>query len=392
MLGGDDEEEEKDPLEYLEEFDPSRGVKFHHHLLAGSFAGLAEHGLIFPLDTMKTMSQCSGACGVRRKNTDVYCTRAARALLQDVLASKGWRRLWRGVGAITVACVPAHAVYFGSFEAVRQRGENSPMLNGLAGSIAAVGHDIVMTPADVAKQRLQLGYHAGLVDCFRHIFKDGGGFATLYRSLPTTLFMNAPYGAVSVAVNEWIKAKWRTGHQDLPVHYLLFSGGIAGAVASVFTTPLDVVKTRLQTQGLPANLSPLRQGQASRLASPGAAGSVTPPPSSNKKQQRGGGPQQSQRRGFSSLFFLNKRRQLKKKRALLRQRGAAMLSTVGSLKYRGFADAALAVWREEGPRGFLRGAPVRALAQAPSVAIVWTTYELFVKLIARQTNNSSHEN
>ena len=50
--------------------------------------------------------------------------------------------------------------------------------------------------------------------------------------------------------------------------------------------------------------------------------------------------------------------------------------------YRGFADAATAIYKADGYRGFFRGATMRALAQAPSVAIVWTTYELLVRSLA----------
>ena len=51
-------------------------------------------------------------------------------------------------------------------------------------------------------------------------------------------------------------------------------------------------------------------------------------------------------------------------------------------RYRGFADAARGIWTADGAVGFYRGAAVRALAQAPSVAIVWTTYELLVRALA----------
>lgn len=306
--------------------------------MAGSLAGLAEHGLMFPLDTIKTLSQCGDGCK-RQGQQDVFCLRAAKALVRDAHIL----RLWRGVGAVTVACVPAHACYFGLFEAVRSTGRNDVFANGLAGCVAAVGHDVIMTPADVAKQRLQLGYHTGFLDCFLSILKNGG-VSALYRSLPTTLIMNAPYGAVSVATNEYIKTRWRRhcGSRDLPVSSLLCSGGIAGALASLTTTPLDVVKTRLQTQGLALSDS-----------------STTTEKKATHWRRRQVVMPESQR-GYSST----------------------------SLKYRGFLDAAFDVWRTDGLRGFFRGAAVRALAQAPSVAIVWTTYELFIKLLSSPPRSS----
>ena len=90
-----------------------------------------------------------------------------------------------------------------------------------------------MTPADVLKQRLQLGHHRGLWDAWTCSLKHGG-LAGLYRSLPTTLAMNIPYGCVSVAANEAFKAKMKRNSGDkLGVGSLLACGGLAGAVASL---------------------------------------------------------------------------------------------------------------------------------------------------------------
>ncbi|KAJ8607161.1 hypothetical protein CTAYLR_007326 [Chrysophaeum taylorii] len=308
-------------LDYLDEYDASRGTSFWQHLVAGSVAGLAEHCLIFPLDTIKTHAQCVGTCST--KKADIFCTRAAKNLIQDATVL----RLWRGVGAVTIACIPAHASYFGVFESLRG---TDVVRNGVAGSLAAVGHDVVMTPADVVKQRLQLGHHNTFRDCVRAISREPGGLlATLYRSFPTTLAMNAPYNCVSVATNEALKDRWRRPGKDLPISTLLLSGGLAGAVASFATAPLDVVKTRLQTQGL-----------------------ARPVLNNVHRWHR-----QHRRLAFAAHHTKHH------------------LSTASTIKYRGFLDAATSIWRAEGLRGFFRGAAVRALMQAPSVAIVWTTYE-----------------
>lgn len=44
----------------------------------------------------------------------------------------------------------------------------------IAGATATVFHDAVMTPMDVIKQRLQLGYHKGMVDCITTIRRTEG--------------------------------------------------------------------------------------------------------------------------------------------------------------------------------------------------------------------------
>ena len=78
--------------------------------------------------------------------------------------------------------------------------------------------------------------------------KTRGSFAFV-RSLPVTLLMNMPYSAVNVAVNESAR-KFISPSGVYDMKTFLLSGGIAGAVSALVTTPLDVAKTRLQTQSI----------------------------------------------------------------------------------------------------------------------------------------------
>lgn len=64
--------------------------------------------------------------------------------------------------------------------------------------------------------------------------------------------MNIPYGCVMVAVNESLKRAMRPAG-DYDTRTFLLAGSGAGAIAAVATNPLDVVKTRLQTQALRAS-------------------------------------------------------------------------------------------------------------------------------------------
>lgn len=36
-----------------EEYSPESGLSLHHHMLAGSMAGLSEHVVMYPVDTVK---------------------------------------------------------------------------------------------------------------------------------------------------------------------------------------------------------------------------------------------------------------------------------------------------------------------------------------------------
>lgn len=63
------------------------------------------------------------------------------------------------------------------------------------------------------------------------------------------LLMNVPFTAVHFAVYETAKIFLR-GHEEESLAVQLVAGGTAGAAAAAVTNPLDVVKTRLQLEGV----------------------------------------------------------------------------------------------------------------------------------------------
>jgi len=122
-----------------------------------------------------------------------------------------------------------------------------------------VAHDVVLTPHDVVKQQLQLGRYAGTADCIASLMQKDG-LAAFYRSLPTTMAMNVPFMGLLVAANESLKLllRLRQGRADATLSgasgYFACAGA-SGGFASALTSPLDVVKTRLQTSDMPAACS-----------------------------------------------------------------------------------------------------------------------------------------
>eukprot|EP00656_Telonema_subtile_P000205 TRINITY_DN10103_c0_g1_i1.p1 TRINITY_DN10103_c0_g1~~TRINITY_DN10103_c0_g1_i1.p1 ORF type:complete len:296 (-),score=63.02 TRINITY_DN10103_c0_g1_i1:219-1106(-) len=220
-----------------EEWDGS--FPFVHHMVAGSCAGLMEHFALFPVDTIKTHLQAHSSSGS-----------AAKLRIKELFRERGFVGLWRGCSTMFVGCIPAHAAYFSVYEKVKtmtgadQPGHH-PIGAALAGSTASVAHDSILTPMDVCKQRMQLGQHTSVSQCIRHVYRTEGAGAFL-RSLPTTVAMNIPYAASLVASNEALKTILSTDDSAPGLGVFLLSGAGAGAVAAIFTNPMDVVKTRLQ--------------------------------------------------------------------------------------------------------------------------------------------------
>ena len=120
--------------------------------------------------------------------------------------------------------------------------------SAVGGALASMAHDAVMTPLDVLKQRMQLGLYKSPVQALRAVVRTEGAGA-LYSSYFTTILMNVPNAAVLVVTNDWLKSILNpSGNQNFGAFWV--SGFFAGALSGFVTCPLDVIKTRIQTQNV----------------------------------------------------------------------------------------------------------------------------------------------
>ena len=88
-----------------------------------------------------------------------------------------------------------------------------------------MAHDVIMTPMDVCKQRLQLGYHRNsVIDCACAIMRAEGPRAFMI-SYPVTLGMNVPYALVMGTSNELLRRRINpTGEHSLSTYLLAGAG------------------------------------------------------------------------------------------------------------------------------------------------------------------------
>lgn len=176
--------------------------------------------------------------------------------VSTILKHEGASGLFRGVGAVAFGAIPAHAIYFATYEASKDAlgGSESALATSVGGIIASSLSEAMLLPFDVVKQRRQISSKARvpLVRSFLKIVKTEG-WGAFYRSYPTTMLMNAPYTAVYFTTYEslfpWFKGG---GDGDEDAHPLAHAaaGGVAGALSAAVSTPFDVAKTRQQTDRL----------------------------------------------------------------------------------------------------------------------------------------------
>ncbi|XP_030319844.1 mitoferrin-1 isoform X1 [Calypte anna] len=224
------------------------GASLGTHMMAGAVAGIMEHSVMYPVDSVKTRMQ-SLQPDPKAQYRSVY-----EALKKIVLTEGFWRPL-RGINVTMLGAGPAHAMYFACYEQMKkslsetlQQGGNSHLANGIAGSVATLLHDAVMNPAEVVKQRMQMfnSPYKSVLACIRTVQRTEG-FGAFYRSYTTQLTMNIPFQAIHFITYEFLQEHLNPQREYNPRSHVL-SGAVAGAVAAAATTPLDVCKTLLNTQ------------------------------------------------------------------------------------------------------------------------------------------------
>lgn len=332
----------------------------------------------------------------------------AATMSRSHFSSHGFFRLWRGVQTMFIGCIPAHALHFSAYEMVKAAMTTttmdkdgtpyavvSPVGSSLAGAAAVLAHDCIMTPMDTVKQRMQLGHYSSHVTvALRQILAEskattngsnGGGAAAwkvLYRSFPITLATNLPYGMIVVTINEACKqyltstTTTTTTAHDSPLlastqltwQTIVISSSVAGLVASALTTPLDRIKTLLQTQELTPACFQNHPACPRALQEASKSQSFSPPSSTATL----GGRRIPGRGGIRCTFPAR----LSPLPSTTHSPVAAPVVTLTS-----WQEAARHLYRTEGWAGFTRGMLPRVLQQTPAVAISWTTYETAKKAL-----------
>lgn len=131
----------------------------------------------------------------------------------------------------------------------------------MLGFLADLAASIVYVPSEVLKTRLQLqgrynnpffnsGYnYRSTWDAARTIARTEG-FGALYSGYKATIVRDLPFSALQFAFYEQERrfAQEWTGKRDIGLGLEIGTAVSAGGIAGVLTCPLDVVKTRTQTQ------------------------------------------------------------------------------------------------------------------------------------------------
>jgi hypothetical protein len=230
-------------------------------MLAGGLGGTMGDMLMHSLDTVKTRQQ--GDPTVPPK----YATLGQS--YRTIFRQEGvFRGLYSGVLPALVGSFSGTMIFFGSYElSKRVMIDDLSIPPAVAYFSAGVVADVVASPAyvpsEVLKTRLQLqgrfnnpwfpesGYnYRGTMDALRSIVREEG-LGALFYGYKATLYRDVPFSALQFLFYEQERrlAKQLIGKgDDIGLGLEILTGASAGCMAGVITCPLDVVKTRIQTQ------------------------------------------------------------------------------------------------------------------------------------------------
>ncbi|EEF51193.1 uncharacterized protein LOC8287381 [Ricinus communis] len=231
---------------------PHYGLAKQEHAYAGAFAGVFVSLCLHPVDTIKTVTQSY------RTEQKSICD-----IGRSIVSERGVTGLYRGIASNIASSAPISAIYTFTYESVKGSllplfsKEYHSLAHCIAGGSASVATSFVFTPSERIKQQMQIGSHyhncwKALVGIIRN-----GGLPSLYTGWGAVLCRNVPHSIIKFYTYESLKQFMWPSHNSTaqPITLqTLVCGGLAGSTAALFTTPFDVVKTRLQIQ-IPGSMS-----------------------------------------------------------------------------------------------------------------------------------------
>lgn len=201
----------------------------------GAFARLCAQTLLHPLDTMRTRRQVKGGLPT------------------------SWKDCTKGLVPQMAGAMPAGALQFLAYEhskSALNRLLSNYTLSGLkphvvevcSASIGACAASLVRVPQERVKQPVQADMYPNWLAAINGNLAKGGP-ASFFVGMKATIMRDVPWNAFSFLFFNAFKMVYESLQDSAPNQRdTMALGAVAGALAAIIMTPVDVVKTRLMLQ------------------------------------------------------------------------------------------------------------------------------------------------
>ena len=284
----------------------------------------------------------------------------------------------------------------------------------IAGGIGAAA----VYPIDLVKTRMQnqrsvVGkdgasnvLYRNSFHCFRTVITREGPRA-LYRGLLPQLVGVAPEKAIKLTVNDALRSAFDRGTGDIEFPLEVLAGGSAGAAQVMFTNPLEIVKIRMQMQGevLPDGTKAAQKSAGSIVRELGVKGlykgtaaclmrdipfsAIYFPVYAASKRVLSEGREESHELPWWRLLLAGAiggvpAASLTTPADVIKTR-LQVEARQGEVVYKGIADCASKIYRQEGWTAFFKGAGMRVIRSSPQFAVTLAAYEMLSRQVEKFT-------
>ncbi len=220
-----------------------------YQFLAGAVAGVSEILVMYPLDVVKTRIQLQVGNGAQAEYSGVVDCFA------KIIKNEGPSRLYKGITAPILMEAPKRATKFAAndeFSKIYKKAFGVQQLNQplsiLSGASAGAVESFVVVPFELIKIRVQdrSSKYKSVADAFFSTVKNEGVLA-LYNGLEATMWRHVVWNAGYFGIIFQIRSllpKAETSTQKTIND--LTAGALGGTFGTIFNTPFDVVKSRIQ--------------------------------------------------------------------------------------------------------------------------------------------------
>lgn len=226
----------------------------------GSIAGCIGATAVYPIDLVKTRMQAQKHKALYENSFDCF---------KKIIKNEGFKGLYSGLGAQLVGVAPEKAIKLTVNDLIRGIGSNKDgsiamKWEILAGLSAGACQVVFTNPLEIVKIRLQMQGGAAKnlsPGQIPHKKLSAGqiikqlGVKGLYKGASACLLRDVPFSAIYFPTYANLKhylfnfdPSDPNKKHSLSTWQLLVSGAMAGAPSAFFTTPADVIKTRLQIE------------------------------------------------------------------------------------------------------------------------------------------------
>lgn len=226
-------------------------------LFGGTMGGIAQVLVGQPFDTVK----------VRLQSAPEGTYSGAGDVIKKLVANEGLSGFYKGTLTPLVGVGACVSVQFSVNEYMKRyydaklHGQPLSLLQFFnCGAVAGFANGFLASPIEHIRIRLQTqtgssNSFSGPVDCFKKVYQKGGLFSGIYKGLAPTLFRESVGLGVYFATYEALIARELSNkvyptRGDVPGWKLCMFGGLSGYALWIVIYPVDVLKSKLQTDSL----------------------------------------------------------------------------------------------------------------------------------------------